>query len=433
MISTLAPRIANMAMRALAMGSRFALVFVMAKLLEPANVGIFGLFLATVSFSVLLIGGDYYTYAQRELMSVPRERWSFVLQHHALASGLLYVVLLPPQLLLFWFDLLPANMLAWFFLLLVVEHLAQEINRLLVAMQRPLAASWVLFIRVGAWVWVLVPIMWLVPAAQTLEAVFLAWLLGGALAVVMGARIIWGAVAPWRRWPLDTAWLKQGFGVGLLFLAATLCFKALTTVDRYVVGLLAGPDLLGVYVLYVWFAMTVVTFLDPAVFSFIYPRIVGTYRRGKIAEYRRTMKELAWSSIGLSVALAVVIAALAPAVLQWIERPIYAEHLSVLWLLLVMAVVYATGMVPHYGLYARGADRGIVVAHVSAPLVFVTTVLALASHAPFEAAACGLLAAFSWIGCVKFLWYRRLVRLDKGSDINYSPHGNKCLVRDPVR
>ena len=212
-------RAANVALRMLASGSRFALVILLARLMEPAQIGLYGLFTATVGFSMLAIGGDYYTYSQRELIAVPRERWGFVLQHQALATGFLYLALLPPQLLIFGFDLLPMSLALWFFVLLVVEHVAQEINRLLVAMQRPLVASWVLFLRMGAWVWAVLPIMWLDPAARNLSALFLAWLIGGMVAIAVGLQVIWRAVRPWQAFSVDWPWLLRGFKVGLLFLS----------------------------------------------------------------------------------------------------------------------------------------------------------------------------------------------------------------------
>ncbi|MGE0081077.1 MAG: lipopolysaccharide biosynthesis protein [Thiohalomonadaceae bacterium] len=400
------PRSLNVALRLLAMGSRFALVFVLAKLLEPAEVGLFGLFLGSVGFSMLMIGGDYYTYSQRELMSLPRGRWSFVLQHQLLATGMLYLALLPVQLLLFTFGLLPSELMLWFFALLVVEHLAQEINRLLVAMQRPLLASWVLFIRMGAWVWGLLPIIWFLPHSRNLETIFFAWLIGGLIAILVGLWGIWREVSPWRSWPLDFAWLKRGFGVGFLFLVATLCFKALTTADRFVVEALNGMDLLGVYVLFMGMAMAIMSFLDAAVFSFLYPRMVSAYRHGDYPMYRRLKKDMLWSTLGISSGLAIVIAVAAPFVLDWIGRSLYAEQMRLLWLLLVVAVIYAAGMIPHYGLYARGSDRSIVAAHISSLVVFTLIVTLLARVAPLEAAAYGLIAAFVWMGGFKLLKYR---------------------------
>ncbi len=407
------------------MGSRFVLLILLAKLLDPADVGLFGLFVATVSFSMLVIGGDYYTYSQRELLSRPREEWSFVLQHQAVATGLLYIFLLPSQLLLFWFELLPGELLIWFFALLIVEHIAQEINRLLVAMQHPLIASWVLFIRMGAWVWVVLPIMWIIPEAQSLHTVFIAWLPGALLAIFIGAIVIYREISPWRRWPLDRTWIRRGFTVGMLFLLATICFKALLTVDRYVVEHLVGVDMLGVYVLYIGIAMTVVNFLDPAVFSFLYPRIVSAYRQGDLPLYQKLMREMTWSTIGVSLILVIILAAIAPFMLEWIGRAVYAEHLPLLWLLLAVAVTYAVAMIPHWGLYARGADRSIVFAHISSLVVFCIAVILLAKHAPFMATAYGLLAAFTWIGIIKFMFYQRLARQgNESSQTCPLPKGN---------
>ena len=60
-----------MVLRSLSLGSRFILLFVLARLLKPSDVGIYGLMTATIAFSVLVLGGDYYTYSQRELMAGP--------------------------------------------------------------------------------------------------------------------------------------------------------------------------------------------------------------------------------------------------------------------------------------------------------------------------------------------------------------------------
>jgi O-antigen/teichoic acid export membrane protein len=422
-------RAANVALRTLASGSRFALIILLARFLDPAQIGLYGLFAATVGFSMLAIGGDYYTYSQRELMASPRERWSFVLQHQALATGLLYLLLLPPQWLIFGLDLLPATLVIWFFALLLVEHVAGEINRLLVAMHRPLVASWVLFLRLGAWVWVVLPILWLEPSARGLTTVFLAWLLGAMLSIAVGLRVVWRDAAPWQAHPIDWRWLGRGYKVGLLFLTASLCFKALTTADRYVVEHLVGPELLGVYVLYIGIAMALMTVLDPAIFSFLYPRIVNAWRQQDRPTYRRLMRELAWSTVGLSVLLALLIAALAPYVFDWIGRPIYGEHQPLLWLLLAASAAYGIGMVPHYGLYAKGADRVILTAHVSSLLVFAAVAALVARPAPFAAAAWGLLAAFLWMGGLKFVAYRRLGS-DRHPDPRPAPAGPAPAILD---
>ncbi len=405
-------RILNVALRGLSLGSRFVLLFVLARLLAPAEVGLYGLVAATVSFSVLVIGGDYYTYSQRELMSRPREEWGFVLQHQVVATSMLYVVLVPLQGVVFVFDLLPHSICMLFFVLLLVEHLAQELNRLLVAMQKPLSASWVLFVRCGLWVWVLTPLMWNMPGFQNIETVFIAWIIGSLVSVVLGVFIVWRVVPAWRWWHIDWAWLRTGYRKGLMFLTATMCFKALFTADRYIVGHLAGADMLGVYVVYAGMAMAIFNFLDPAIFSFLYPRLVSAWRQGQYATYRRVLKELSVSAVLASLGLAVMCSLVAPWVLRWTGKEIYLHQQSLLWVLLIMVIIYAVGMVPHYGLYARGADRSIVFSHVSSLVVFSMIVVLLVAHSPLYGTPLALIGAFTWMGGIKLWFYTRLSAYD---------------------
>jgi len=409
----LLPRLLNVGLRGMALVSRFVLLFFLARFLAPAEVGLFGLFLATLAFSVLIVGGDFYTFSHRELLSRPKSEWAFVIEHHLVAVALLYGVFLPAQLLLFQFDLLPPEMLLWFFSLLIVEHVTQEINRLLVVMQKPLLASWILFVRMGLWIWVVVPLMLLYPEYRNLETLFFCWFVGASLATFWGLLLIVREVEGWCFFSLNYAWLRKGFRVSVLFLLATIALKLLFTVDRFVVEALVGEDLLGVYVLYAGMAMAVFNFLDPAVFSFLYPRLISAYRQQRFSEYKKIYRELFLSTLFVSGLLVLLVFILAPWVLAWVGHEIYLEQLSLLWLLLLVVLVYALGMVPHYGLYALGGDREIMMAHLLAVLVFTLVVWVTAESVPLTAAAWGLLAAFSAMGLFKGWRYRCLFSQDK--------------------
>jgi len=228
-------RLLNVGLRGVSMGSRFLLIFALAKIFVPAELGLFGLMMAAVSFSVLVIGADYYTYSQRELLARPNEQWAFVIQHQIKAQLILYGFLLPVQVLVFIFGLMDWQYSLWFFALLVVEHIAQEMNRLLVAMHKQLLASLVLFVRLGAWVIIVIPLMYVMPQYQSLETLYTAWLIGGLLAILLGFILIKHTVPHWAWVKTDYNWLKKGYKVGLMFLVATICFKGLLTFDRYAV------------------------------------------------------------------------------------------------------------------------------------------------------------------------------------------------------
>ncbi len=398
-------RLLNVALRSLSMGSKLALIFGIAKLLEPAQVGLFGLMLATIGFSVLLVGGDYYTYSQRELLSRPATQWGFVLQHQVKAQLILYSVLLPAQLFIFVTGLMQWKYLLWFFVLLVLEHIAQEVNRILVAMHRQLIASWVLFIRMGSWVIFVLPFMVFNESYRQLEIVYMAWIVGSSLAIIQGVIVISRIVPNWKNVKTDYTWLKKGFKVGGLFLLATLCFRGLLTFDRYAVEMLSSTEMLGVYVFYISIVMGAYSFLDPAVFSFLYPKMLQAYQMNEKANYEKVFKELIITTFVMSALLAVLIWFFAPVIIGWINKPVYSDNLSDLLYLILAGFVYAVGYIPHYALYAMKGDKWILAAHISSMAIFFLILYFLKIENSIRLVALALVFAFSWMMFIKLIGY----------------------------
>lgn len=405
MNNELIKRFLNIALRGLSMGSKLILLFGIAKLLSPAEVGLFGLMLATVTFSALVIGADYYTYTQRELLARPAESWSFVIQHQIKAQILLYCILLPVQLFIFFTGLLEWKYATWFFALLLLEHIAQEIYRMLVAMHKQLMASWVLFIRMGSWVLVIVPLMFMNEQYRSIDSLYIAWLMGCAIAIVVGSNEIRKALPVWEKVEIDYSWLRKGFKIGGLFLLATLCFRGLLTFDRYAIEILGSIEMLGVYVFYIGIVMGAYNFLEPAVFSFLYPRMLQSYQMQEKEKYQKTFNELIYSTVILSVLLAAVIWFVAPILAKWIDKPIYSSYLSDLDIIIAAGFFSALSYIPHYALYVMKGDRWIVAAHISSMVIFFLSLSLLPLQNSIQTVAFALMLAFSWMTLIKTIGY----------------------------
>src|SRR5690606_7185874 len=100
--------------------------------------------------------------------------------------GIMYAVALPLSVLLFGLDVLDWDFIGGILLLLVLEHLSQELGRFLVAIAAPLAASMVLFLRSGMWPVIAVVWMWLVPDRRDLDTLFLCWVAGNLVGIFVG-------------------------------------------------------------------------------------------------------------------------------------------------------------------------------------------------------------------------------------------------------
>ncbi|HIC77736.1 MAG TPA: hypothetical protein EYP02_01010, partial [Sulfurovum sp.] len=164
--------------------SKFLLIVYLAKLLPTADLGIYGLLVASIGFAVLFLGFDYYTYSNRELLSVSKDEWSSVIVNQIYAYLPLYVIFIPIAFLLYFYDVLPNGYFIWFLLLLLLEHISIEQNRLLNTMQKQLSASFVLFFRSGLWVLFVMPLIIYIEQFRTLEVILNAWLLGVLFSVV---------------------------------------------------------------------------------------------------------------------------------------------------------------------------------------------------------------------------------------------------------
>jgi O-antigen/teichoic acid export membrane protein len=404
----LSDRLLNVVLRGLVACSRFALVFFIAKYLGPEDLGVFGLLLASVSFGTLLIGGDFYTYSQRMMLEMEAAEWSFVIQHQVFAIGLCYLLFLPCFLLMFTSSTLDWQYVAVFYGLLLTEHIALEIVRLLTVMQRQLLASWVLLIQRASWILVLIPLMVAFPELRSLDIVIFAWLAGVASAILLGAFLVFCSVPKWRLHSLDTGWILLGFKVCLAFLLATLCLRGLLTFDRYAIEALASPAELGVYTFYIGVVISVVGFLDPAIYAFLYPRMLQSYAKDPTL-YRKALWELGWSTLAASVFLLFSTWLIMPTVIHWLGRPIYAQHTLVFEILLIAALFSALAMIPHYALYAMKKDNWIYYPHVIAFVFFLIFIEIVDFKSGLVTVAVGLLLSFLLVFAMKttgFLFYR---------------------------
>lgn len=320
----------------------------------------------------------------------------------------LYAVFLPLLGLVFLKGLLPLHVAGWFFSLLVLEHLTQELGRLLVAVSDQLYASLVLFLRSGLWAVLATVLMFLEPNVRTLNMVLGAWTLGSAMALLLGIfRLKRMRLSGWSK-KVDWIWIVKGLKVAIALLVATLAIRGVFTLDRYWVQHLVGLDVLGAYVLFMGICSALMSFLDAGVFAFIYPGLISAYQKQDAAGFRQGVRKLLIQTIGLSAGFAVVALITIGPLLAWLDKPLYSDQLVLFPWLLLATVLYSVGMIPHFALYAQGRDRPIIYSHIASLLVFVLATWIFSHFWVQLAVSMGLCASFLSILCWKSWSYFRL-------------------------
>lgn len=382
------------------------LVIMLAKFLPPAELGEYGLITVSITFCVLFLGGEFHTYTMREVNTTSPERWSFIIQHQAIAQSILLIILFPLILLLFLFDILSTTYIYWFSILLFLELLNQELHWLLIAMQKQILSSVVMFVRLGLWVFVVLPVMHFNADLNNIQSVLFAWSIGSALAALLGGVLVKKTIPIWKVYGVNKAWIIKGLKIGGSFLLASLALKGLFTFDRFSLELIGTKDELGVYVFYISVIMGMMNFLEPSVFSFIYPKMIQAFHKKQKKKYGKLFNELAITTGLISICLASTVWLLIPHLVHWVNKPIYAEYYYSFNVLLLMGVVYVMGMIPHYGLYAMKRDGWIIFAQLTALIVNIVVILFYTNESPIMIVSVGLLATIFWVGIVKLIGYK---------------------------
>lgn len=399
----------NLGLRSVTLASRFILIFFLARFLEPSELGLYGLVVATIAYALFFLGLDFYTYTTRELISLDVSEWGKIIKNHSALTLVLYGLFLPFFLVLFTTGKLPWSLAIWFFILLIIEHLNQELMRLMVAMSQPVMANLFLFLRQAAWVIILIPIMYLDKSMRNINAVLTFWAVGGCLAL-MSATVVLNKskIAGWDQ-KVEWQWIRKGLKVSFPLLISTLAIRGLFTFDRYFFEELAGLDALGAYVFFFGIATAIYSFIDAGVFSFCYPRLIKAFQSKDEITFRIVMNQLTKQTLVLVVAFALCSLLLIDPLLDWLNKAIYQEKKEMFGWILLAIVFYVISMIPHYGLYAQGKDSHIIISHILGLMIFLIATKMLTTYFFVLAIPISLCIAFFCITMWKTVAFLQLI------------------------
>ena len=402
-------RLLNIGLRGITLASKFLLIFFLAKFFEPRDLGIYGLFVALIGYGIYVIGFEFYTYSMRELIGSPRENRAKIIKNQFALYFFAYLLFLPVIFLYFYYSDLPWNFFWWAVVVLVLEHIAQELNRILVSLSEQLYAGVVLFVRTGLWGFVVITAQWLDFELRNLDFIFLMWSISCLMACFLAVKRIASLCGSFSGLKVDIGWIALGLKIAFPMLLASLALRGIFTFDKYFVESVGGLEILGSYVLFIGMATAVISFIDAGVIDFSYPKIVMASRLMDKDGFAREMTLLLRNVVFLGAFLIVFCAVLGYFIVGYIGKSLYVNNISILYWLLVAIGINALSLIPHVGLYALGKDRAIVFSQVFGFLVFLIFVLFFKSFFGIISVLSALCLAWLSILLWKVVAYRSAV------------------------
>lgn len=389
--------------------SRFLLIIVMAKLLSTAELGIYGLLVAGISFAVLFVGFDYYTYSNRELLSVPKDEWSKIIINQLYAYIPLYVIFVFIAYGLYIYEVLPSKYFLWFLLLMLLEHISIEQNRLLNTIQKQLSATFVLFLRSGLWVLLVLPFIIYIDRFKNLETVLFAWSLGGLSSIVFGLVVIKKSVENWQFRKPSYSWIIKGYKIGVLFILGTISFRVISTGDKFLLELWSNVSIVGVYVFYASLTLGASAFIHAGVIVFATPKIITAYQQGDFSMFQQLMNKF-FKELSLAIFIMLIgLYFLMPYVVEWTGKDIYIEEYNVFYIILGTTILTVMGSHPGTYLYASRRDKYVLFSNLSSLLIFIVLVLGLnffnSDLTALYKVSLSVLITFLWLLVFKYMGY----------------------------
>lgn len=387
----------SLAIRALGLFGRIALIYATARYYSPDELGLFNLLQAAIGFFTLLGGLELVQYLVRDLVSRQQDA-----QRNLIGS---YMTLTAPTVLLSTIGLLSFSYYSlhqpeapyfplWggFFLvsIFLTEHYSNEVQRILIGLGSPVAANLVLLLRAGLW-----PILVLLYAVFTghlsLQVCFGIW--GGAslLALALGVYILHlkGVLRSPKR--PDSAWLKSAVTVTAPIFLGMVFQRVPFFMDKFSLSH-EGLTIVGDYSILLSLALVVRMLFEA---SFLASRTPWLLRQNKTLRLGRDVLTVYLISLGLIIGMSIFIFLIRVPVFTLLNKA-HLSHDSLAFLLLLLSINFlGAALISNLLLFAREHQKKIVFCDGLYLLIFVGVLMITSAQSILSVALAHTLAAFA--------------------------------------
>jgi O-antigen/teichoic acid export membrane protein len=339
--------------------AKFLLIIYIGKNLSVDTLGEYGLFVTTITISIFFLGMDFYTYNSRELIGQEKSKQLIFVRDQFVFHILVYIVVLPLLFMIFILDIIAYQYIFYFYIVLILEHISQELYRLYTTLAMPILANILLFLRMGIWVYVLI-FLWIydVDNTKNLYTVYISWIVGSLISVVLGFLYLFRVyrINNILDTKIDWHWIKRGLKVSIPFFIGTIAYKVIEFSDRYMIDTYMTKTDVGIYTFFGSIANSMQSVVFVLVIMIFYPKLIELYKDEKFDEFNLKVKRFFWEVLIYSIITMVGVIIFIYPILEYLGKQEFVENLDMLWILLGATLLLNLSFVPHYILFVKHQD-----------------------------------------------------------------------------
>ena len=366
--------------------------------------GELALFVAITTIFTQVAGLELNQVIGRRLQSLSRHERNRLLNFHALASGIVYLLAVPTIYFFYW-ELLE---LYWVIgiPILILEHYVTEIYRLNILDLKPVRASVVLFLKNVGWVALFIALIEIGGWNPAMELILVCWLFFLVCAVIASV-FLNGMPQPdacsfhFRksiRGVAELVWSAKTFVVSATAIAG------IGAIDKLIIAHYFSLDELGVFYLFQTIATIPAIIVSFSIGATIWPKCIKYAALGQEAECKRIWNELnrlfVVVTIVLSTALALVV--MFSLNISIVDR--YQQDYLVFILLLGASAFFVMCDPYKLKLYIQRKDRILLIANVAQFSIVALFVLIGAQQKEMEFLT-GSICAANFVALISFRYF----------------------------
>lgn len=394
----------NITLRAITLGSKFLLILFMGKYMSIADIGTYGLFTVTCTLLLNLIGFNFYAYNSRELINAPKENHAAMLRDQAVFHLIAYTFTLPLIPLIFNLGILDWSLLGWLYAILILEHICQETERILITFSRPIIANIVLFIRSASWVYIIIAIYFYNRFGISLELIWKYWIGGVILAILFGLYqlkfIQWTNILGV---PINFRWIYNGVKSASFLFGATMLYQGMLFIDRSILQHFHGEQAVGIYTFFWSISNAIYTFVYAGVISILHPKIIKAFDENQ-QEFKKLIKQMYWQSTVLFIVIFISLWFLLDYVLLYTGKEALINNKDIFFLLSIGLLIMVMSIAIHYVIYCKKLDKQIMFATTFAFLIDILANLVLVPNYSVFGTAVSIALAMLALGVGKIFF-----------------------------
>ncbi|WP_273404304.1 oligosaccharide flippase family protein [Actinobacillus porcinus] len=351
-------KLTHLSFRLLSMYAKFLLIICIGKYLSNEALGEYSLFFSTITFAIFFLGMDFYVFNTRELINKDKKEQGRLIRDQFIFYIATYAIVFPVLLIVFPLGIIKLKYLVFFYVILIVEHLSQEVYRLFITLSRQTLATILLFLRSGAWVYI-IAVLWGVgdSSYKSLNIAYIGWFIGAFISIMIALHFLrkdYGILD--IREKVELQWLKHGAIVSFPFFIGTISYKVVEFSNRYIIDFFMTKSDVGIFSFYANIANALQTLVYTLVIMIYYPKLLSCYVTNDREKISLLVKDFTKETIIYSLCCSIVIALAAYPLFLMLDKIEYVQNMPMLWGLLLATFFLNLSFIPHYQLFAQKKD-----------------------------------------------------------------------------